>query len=271
MTALAADSLTKRVRAGGDIRNLTGGTLSAAATAVIYSGSLVAKGGTGSAFVTKATATGGQVIGYNAGDKIDNSAGADGAIELKEGQCECGRVRLVNGSSSLTNAHIGQLCYVVDDQTVALTGSVPAGVLMEVGSDGFVYVWVDAGVTALAIALGVQTNNQTTPFPLMTFTFNVPDAATGDIDIVVGRKVEVIDVLCQKQNGAGAGNTMQVKNGATAISDAIACVTDNALTRAGTIDDAQSTISAGGTLRLTATRAAGTRNALVTVYALPRA
>lgn len=271
MTALATDSLTKRVRAGGDIRNLTGGTLSAAATAVIYSGALIAKGGTGNAFVTKATATGGQVIGYNAGDKIDNSAGADGAIELKDGQCECGRARLVNSAASITNAHIGSLCYVVDDQTVAATGSVPAGVVMEVGSDGFVYVWVDAGATAFAQAFGVQTNNQVAPFPVQVFTFAVPDAATGDIDIVVARKVEVIDATAQKQNGAGAGNTMQLKNGATAITDAMACAVDNTITRAGTIDDAQSTINAGGTLRLTATRAAGTRNALVTVFALPRA
>jgi hypothetical protein len=117
------------------------------------------------------------------------------------------------------------------------------------------------------------TDNQTSPGALVVHTFLVPDAATSDIDIVVTDKIEVIDVQCIKRNGAGAGNTMQIKNGATAISDAIACAVDDTSTRAGTIVDGAGTnvIAAGGTLRLTATRAAGTRNALVTVYALKRA
>lgn len=106
----------------------------------------------------------------------------------------------------------------------------------------------------------------------VVFLFNVPDAATGDIDIVVTEKCEVYDVVCVKRAGAGAGNTMQIKNGATAISDAIACVTDDAVTRAGSIVDGAGTnvIAQGGTLRLTATRAAGTRTCQVFVYALLR-
>lgn len=100
-------------------------------------------------------------------------------------------------------------------------------------------------------------------------TWLVPDAATGDIDIIVGDKVEVVDVIVRK-DGAGAGNTYQVKNGATAISDAIAGAVDKTITRAGTIDTAQNVIAAGGTLRLTATRAAGVRNALVTAVCLIR-
>lgn len=114
-------------------------------------------------------------------------------------------------------------------------------------------------------------NNDTEPGFCMVHTFAVGDAATGDIDIVVKQKCEVVDVWCQKQNGAGAANTMQVKKGASAISDAIACATDNAITRAGSIDDANSTLNEGDTLRLTATRAAGTRNALVCVKVFVRA
>lgn len=121
-----------------------------------------------------------------------------------------------------------------------------------------------------ASRLVIGDNAAVAGFPIAV-TFQVPDAATSDIDIVVGDKFEVIDVIVQKKNGAGAGNTMQVKNGATAISDAIACAVDKTITRAGTIDTAQSVIAAGGTLRLTATRAAGTRNALVTVIGILRA
>ena len=113
-------------------------------------------------------------------------------------------------------------------------------------------------------------SNQVQPGLVLGLVFAVPDAATGDIDIVVAEKIEVLDVICRKDAGAGAANTMQVKNGATAISDAIACAVDKTITRAGTIDVAQNTIAAGGTLRLTTTRAAGTRTALVTVVCLIR-
>lgn len=265
MTALAADKTDFRELAGGDLRRIAG-TLTAAANAVLWHGALGAKGGTGGAFVTAATAAGGQVIGYNAGQKVDNTGGADGAKDVND--LSCGRVLLKNGTAAITNADVGKLCFVQDDQTVQRTGAVPAGIVWEVVPAG-VYVYVDPVVTA-AVAGAAIASNQTAAGTPVVYVFAVPDAATGDIDIVVDRKIEVFDVVCQKQNGAGAANTMQIKNAATAISDAIACATDNAVTRAGTIDDAQSTINAGGTLRLTATRAAGTRNALVIVHALTR-
>lgn len=112
-----------------------------------------------------------------------------------------------------------------------------------------------------------------TPQLMTTIPILVPDAATGDIDTVLADKFEVVDVTCIKRNGAGAANTMQIKNGATAISDAIACATDDAVTRGASIVDGAGTnvIAKGGTLRLTATRAAGTRNALVLVHGFIRA
>jgi len=117
----------------------------------------------------------------------------------------------------------------------------------------------------------VADDSPTTGQMLVSIPISVPDAATGDIDIVMNDKFEVVDVTCIKRAGAGAANTMQIKNGANAISNAIACDTDNAVTRAGTIDDAQSVIAAGGTLRLTATRAAGTRTCQVFVHGYHRA
>jgi hypothetical protein len=117
----------------------------------------------------------------------------------------------------------------------------------------------------------VVTDGAVEPQLPTVITVAVPDAATGDIDVILATKFEVIDVVCQKQNGAGAGNTVTVKSGANSISDAIACATDTAITRAGTINDANSIIAAGGTLRLSCTRAAGTRNSLVTIIGLVRA
>lgn len=116
----------------------------------------------------------------------------------------------------------------------------------------------------------VTTNGSGTAGTVVPFIYLVPDATTSDIDIVVNDKIEVIDVICRKDSGAGAGNTMQIKKGASAISDAIACATDKAITRAGTIDVANNQLNPGDTLRLTATKAAGTRNATVTVLAVIR-
>lgn len=116
----------------------------------------------------------------------------------------------------------------------------------------------------------VTTSGSGTPGTIVPFVFVVPDAATSDIDIVVNDKIEVIDVICRKDSGAGAGNTMQIKKGASAISDAIACAVDKAVTRAGTIDVANNQLNPNDTLRLTATKAAGTRTATVTVLAVIR-
>lgn len=116
----------------------------------------------------------------------------------------------------------------------------------------------------------VTTNGSGTPGTIVPFVFAVPDAATSDIDIVVNDKIEVIDVICRKDGGAGAGNTMQIKKGSAAISDAIACAVDKTITRAGTIDVANNQLNPLDTLRLTATKAAGTRTATVTVLAVIR-
>jgi hypothetical protein len=113
-------------------------------------------------------------------------------------------------------------------------------------------------------------NGALTPQMLLWIPILVPNAATADIDTVMTEKVEIVDVIVRK-DGAGASNTIQAKTGAgTAITDAIAAAVDKAVTRAGTIDTATNVIAAGGTLRITATRAAGTMACLVLVGVLIR-
>jgi len=105
------------------------------------------------------------------------------------------------------------------------------------------------------------------------YTFAIPDAATADYDIVVDDKIEVVDVVVQKRaaNG-GAANTVQIKSTANAISDAISInINDTLLARAASINDANSTIVAGGILRCSATKAGGNAACLVTVLAILRA
>jgi hypothetical protein len=83
----------------------------------------------------------------------------------------------------------------------------------------------------------------------------IADAA-GDTDIVLDHKTRVIEAWAVKTGAnGGAGDTATLKNGATAISNAISLnVTDKSIARAGEIDDAQHEIAAGGTLRVTAAK-----------------
>lgn len=131
--------------------------------------------------------------------------------------------------------------------------------------------WLEDEVNTIIDRSQTVANNAVSAAVLSTYAFAIPDAA-GDVDydIVVADKFQVVDVVVRK-SGVGAGNTVQIKNGATAITDAIAAAVDKAVTRAGTIDPAQETVLAAGTLRCTAHRAAGSMLAQVTVYGFIRA
>jgi hypothetical protein len=92
---------------------------------------------------------------------------------------------------------------------------------------------------------------------------SIADGVTGDIDYVLTHKTRVVDVWLVKTGGAGHAteDTIMAKNGATAITDAIAVGNaDKAIKRAGTIDDASWEVAAGGTLRITRTKGAGGGN-----------
>jgi predicted RecA/RadA family phage recombinase len=95
---------------------------------------------------------------------------------------------------------------------------------------------------------------------------NIADGA-GDTDVVLTHKTRVVEVWAVKTaaNG-GAGDTVTVKNGATAITDAMSLnINDKLIVRAASIDDAQHEIAAAGTLRVTA---ANVTNNACTVYVL---
>ena len=97
----------------------------------------------------------------------------------------------------------------------------------------------------------VANNSQVKACLSMSYLFSIADAATADYDITVADKFEVTDVIVQKRGGAGgAGGTVTVKNTADAITDAIDINdADKVLSRPTTIDDAFSTVAAGGILR----------------------
>lgn len=113
------------------------------------------------------------------------------------------------------------------------------------------------------------TNNAAVPGVLSAYTFLLSGSVSVSPTITVVDKFEVVDVVLRK-DGAGAGNTVQIQNGSSNITDAIVFATDKAVTRAGTIDVAQNVLAAGGTLTCVATRSAGTVAGLVTVWGFVR-
>ncbi len=89
----------------------------------------------------------------------------------------------------------------------------------------------------------------------------------GNTDVVLTHKTRVIDAWLVLRGAGVATTTLQVKNGAAAITDAMAASgSDQAVVRAATIDDAAHEIAAAGTLRVTSATGASQPNA--TVYVL---
>lgn len=114
-------------------------------------------------------------------------------------------------------------------------------------------------------AIGNVANANVIGGVLVVFRIDVADASA-DTDIVVTNKIRVISAMALATGIAAHASldTWQVKNGATAITDAVAkTATVNAISRAATINPAAHEIAAAGTLRITAVK---NTNAAVTVY-----
>ncbi len=84
---------------------------------------------------------------------------------------------------------------------------------------------------------------------------NIAGGAAGNTDVLLTHKTRIIDAWAVHTGGAGEANdTLQVFNGAAAITDALDWSgADTAIVRAGQIDDAAHEVAAGGTLRVTTT------------------
>lgn len=142
----------------------------------------------------------------------------------------------------------------------------PGGHILTVESGGVIQV--KAGGTIDASANAGDNNVLGTIAVLHRIV--VPDAATGNVDVVLTNKTRVVDAWVLKTSGDSGSNanTIQVLNSATAITEALSIngLVDTTIKRFTTIDDAAHEIAAGGTLRVTRTKAGG--NAACIVYVL---
>jgi hypothetical protein len=137
--------------------------LDVAASTKIPAGAMAARNSSGDA-VNAADATGLRVLG-RCEKEADNSAGSAGDIEA---EILPGIFLWENDESNpVTDAHVGSICYVKDNQTVqsaAGTYGIVAGVVTQVDSGG---VWVDSRLTRSALSesagLTVTVANAETP------------------------------------------------------------------------------------------------------------
>jgi len=165
----------------------------------------------------------------------------------------------------------GNLEFTDDDGNIIATYdgvnrkfSIPAGSALEV-----------AGVTVdeTTLAADAQTGANVAPVANVNTVGGIPvlyritaAALSADVDVVVAEAIRVIDAWCIATAAGGAGDSITVKNGSTAITNAMDLnVSDNVVVRAGTIADAAHEIAAGGTLKITGASAV---NAEVYVLAI---
>lgn len=264
MTALAKDRNTPS-RAGDAFSR------DVAAAKKIFAGSLVALDSSGNA-QPGATATG-LVAAGRAAEYIDNSSGNAGD---KQVTIEPGVFRWANSSAgdAITKAEIGDLCYIVDDQTVAKTNGTNtrsvAGYIVDVDSDG---VWVVTGSWMFQTPTGalLAANNGSDIANAATFRGNLGGGANKcilqirDIDLI-GANAEVkrvvtpvagtIAKIYSTIDGAltTGDATLTGKIGATAITDGAITVTQSG-SAAGDVDvvtpSALNVVSAGDVISIT--------------------
>ena len=112
-----------------------------ATATTIFAGAIVCPNASGFAAPGADTASFQRAVGRAAKQSVN--AGANGA---KRVIVESGVFKFANSGGTITDAHYGQTCTIVDDQTVGLaantTNDIIAGTIVGVESDG---VWVAMG------------------------------------------------------------------------------------------------------------------------------
>ena len=203
-------------------------------------------------------------VGATAG-RLDSGATTGDAFGVVE-VISATDVRVIAGNPRLTSATVGDgtitTAKLASDAvtTVKITDVNVTAAKLEAGGASAGIYGTQVRFTADANVIG--------GVPVM-HRIDVADGTTGNVDVVLTHKTLITNVWLVKTAAAGgASDTITVKNSTTAITDAMDInVADKVVVQVGTIDDAQSTVSAGGTLRVTRTKVSA-NNVACTVYVL---
>ena len=102
---------------------------------------------------------------------------------------------------------------------------------------------------------------------ILTLNITTGSASEKLFDANLPYKIEILEVIVQPR-GASTNGTMKVTNGTNDITDAMVTAVDKTMVRSTTIDDAYSTIAAGGTVEVVcAGDTIGNTKGLVTIIA----
>jgi len=158
----------------------------------------------------------------------------------------------------------------VDGTSGSFAGQAPIGAYLVRSDTGLWYQNTNTVASPtwsrVMVAQPVAASNVLGGAPLI-FRFDLAAGALADTDITVTDAIRVIDAYLVLRGAGVASTTLTVKNGSTAITDAMAASgSDKAIVRAATLDDAQWELAAGGTLRVTS--ATGATQPAATVYVI---
>lgn len=98
----------------------------------------------------------------------------------------------------------------------------------------------------LPLKMATVENNIAVPF-VITKDITTGAASVKLMDANAPFKFRIIDVIIEPA-GASTNGTMKITDGTSDITDAIVCAVDKTVARAGTIDNAKSTIAKGGSV-----------------------
>lgn len=171
------------------------------------------------------------------GSILLGAAGVGAALDVKGD----GKILVGNGTTATSVAVSGDITITNAGVTAIGAGKVTNAMHVAASEDGTVVkVAADANVIG---AIPVY------------HRITIADSA-GDTTVVLTHKTRIIDFYAVKTSTAGgAGDTLTLKNVATAITNALDLnVADKAVVRAGTIDDAQWEVAAGANLVVTAAK-----------------
>ncbi len=205
--------------------------------------------------------------GLPAATTADGSISGAGEIKSAPAGDRTVRVLYLDGQiniamAGLTQADLGKVVYASDNFTFSLTEvGLPVGRISKVLSATLAELDINefGGMKHIPKSgeLFAITKNITTGSAAEAiFTTNAPFA------------FEIVDVIIQPR-GASTNGTMKITDGTSDITDAMTCAVDKTIDRAATIDDAKSTIAAGGSLVVVcAGDTVGNTIGLVTVIAI---
>ena len=133
------------------------------------------------------------------------------------------------------------------------TKGASAGVIRVYVSEASGISQVPAGSMVGTLVANVANANVIGGIPVI-HRINITGGAAGDTDVVLTHKTRIIDVWAVHTSAGETDDTIQLFNGATAISDAMSWAgADKTVVRAASIDDASHEVAAGGTLKVTTT------------------